>query len=335
MTQPLTLHTGAPITQFNFRALESGDNLDVQEAAQRTNISPGRLGLQPRALTVFLWHAVREVLRGRVEEQGVAQLRSSKTLVEITEEEECVRLRFDDGDEVTARVVLACDGARSACRRLLPSEPDDLLIDEGKSVWRGLAAGLDADGVSTTFKDDAGRIGLVMPAGVGQGSSWTLICDAVAGHSSSSEEARARLAAALPEELDATLRQAIDTSPIIIESKLQTRDFSKPWASAAPRVAFLGDAAHPLRPTGEGTALALEDAWTIGSLAAEAATADAFCTPATLRQYETSRRARVEAVSNAVRLVARRSYEKDAKKLINRKEISTAYEEFPIVCTPL
>ena len=52
-------------------------------------------------------------------------------------------------------------------------------------------------------------------------------------------------------------------------------------------------------------------------------------------QYETSRRARVEAVSNAVRLVARRSYEKDAKKLINRKEISTAYEEFPIVCTPL
>ena len=72
---------------------------------------------------------------------------------------------------LTARVVLACDGARSACRRLLPSEPDDstLLIDEGKSVWRGQAAGLDADGVSTTFKDDAGRTGLVMPAGVGAG----------------------------------------------------------------------------------------------------------------------------------------------------------------------
>ena len=318
------LYTGAPITQFNFRALESGDNLDMQGA-------PSMLS------RIYLWHAVREVLRGRVEEQGVAQLRSSKTLVEMTEEEECVRLRFDDGDEVTARVVLACDGARSACRRLLPSEPDDstLLIDEGKSVWRGQAAGLDADGVSTTFKDDAGRTGLVMPAGVGQGSSWTVICDAVAGHSSSSEEARARLAAALPEKLDATLRQAIDASPIIIESKLQTRDFSKPWASAAPRVAFLGDAAHPLRPTGEGTALALEDAWTIGSLAAEAATADAFCDPATLRQYETSRRARVEAVSNAVRLVARRSYEKGAKKIINRKEVSSAYEEFPIVCTPL
>ena len=33
---------------------------------------------------IYLWHAVREVLRGRVEEQGVAQLRSSKTLVEMT-----------------------------------------------------------------------------------------------------------------------------------------------------------------------------------------------------------------------------------------------------------
>ena len=197
-----------------------------------------------------------------------------------------MRLRFDDGDEVTARVVLACDGARSACRRLLPSEPDDLLLDEGKSAWRGQAVGLDSGREATFYKDDTGRSGLVFPAGAGQGSSWTFIASSVAGRSQSPEEARARLTAALPDELDATLRQAIDASPFLIESKLQTRDFSKPWASATPRVAFLGDAAHPLRPTGEGTALALEDAWTVGSLAAAAETADSFCQPATLRKYE-------------------------------------------------
>lgn len=225
-----------------------------------------------------------------------------------------VRLTFADGEEVAARVVLACDGASSACRRLLPSEPDDLLVDERKSVWRGQALGLDTGGEATFYKDDAGRSGLVFPAGAGQGSSWSLICDSVAGRSGSSEDARARLTAALPEKLDPTLRQAIATSPLIIEGKLQTRDFSKPWASAAPRVAFLGDAAHPLRPTGEGTALALEDAWTVGSLAAAAETIDAFCDPATLRQYETSRRARVEAVSNAVRVAANRFYTKDYGK---------------------
>ena len=37
-----------------------------------------------------------------------------------------------------------------------------------------------------------------------------------------------------------------------------------PYRSPTPRV--LGDAAHPLRPTGEGTALAYEDAWTLGDI---------------------------------------------------------------------
>ena len=234
--------------------------------------------------------------------------------------------------QVEATVVLACDGTRSVCRRLLPSEPDDLLIDEKRSVWRGQATDLDTRGEATFYKDEGGRSGLLFPAGAGQGSSWTFISDSVAGRSQSSDEARARLLASLPAELDATLRHAIDASPLIIEGKLMTRDFSKPWASAAPRVAFLGDAAHPLRPTGEGTALALEDAWTVGSLAASAATASAFCAPKTLREYESSRRARVQAVSDAVRELANRFYEKDVPPVTT---IRGAFKAHPIVCTAL
>ena len=45
----------------------------------------------------------------------------------------------------------------------------------------------------------------MFPAGAGQGASWSLIADSVAGRSQGSEEARARLAAALPAELDAKL----------------------------------------------------------------------------------------------------------------------------------
>ena len=43
-----------------------------------------------------------------------------------------------------------------------------------------------------------------------------------------------------------------------------------------------GDAAHPLRPTGEGTALALEDAWTLGTILGGKEEAD----PSSLREYE-------------------------------------------------
>ena len=338
--------TSAPVTRVSVRTL-GGANLTPAPVRVFMTIVGAlfallrRVGIQRGLLGVHLWHEVREVLRQRAEASG-AVLSPSKTLVEMTEGADAMRLRFDDGDEVAAKVVLACDGVSSACRhellltltltlaltltltlarRLLPSEPDDLLLDEGKSAWRGQAVGLDSGREATFYKDDTGRSGLVFPAGAGQGSSWTFIASSVAGRSQSPEEARARLAAALPDELDATLRQAIDASPFLIESKLQTRDFSKPWASATPRVAFLGDAAHPLRPTGEGTALALEDAWTVGSLAltltlilaltptlsltlnpnpnpnpnqvgslaAVAETADAFCQPATLRKYEAAR----------------------------------------------
>ena len=282
--------TSAPVTRVSVRTL-GGANLTPAPVRVFMTIVGAlfallrRVGIQRGLLGVHLWHEVREVLRQRAEASG-AVLSPSKTLVEMTEGADAMRLRFDDGDEVAAKVVLACDGVSSACRRLLPSEPDDLLIDERKSVWRGQAVGLDAGREATFYKDDTGRSGLVFPAGAGQGSSWTFTANTIAGRSQSPEEARARLAAALPDELDATLRQAIDASPFLIEGKLQTRDWSKPWASATPRVAFLGDAAHPLRPTGEGTALALEDAWTVGSLAAAAETADSFCQPATLRKYE-------------------------------------------------
>ena len=357
--------TGEPVTRISLRSL-GGANLTpapVRAFMAIVGVLFGllrRVGIRRGLTRTHLWHDVREVLRQRVQARGIA-LRPSMKLVTISQPPEIaelaegepkadgfVRLGFEDGEEVAARLVLACDGASSACRRLLTSEPDDLLLDEGKSVWRGQALDLDTGGEATFYKDETGRSGLVFPAGAGQGSSWSLICNSVAGRSASSEEARARLTAALPTKLDRTLRQAIDSSPLVIEGKLQTRNFTKPWASATPRVAFLGDAAHPLRPTGEGTALALEDAWTLGSLAVAAESTDDFCDPVTLRQYEALRGARVEAVSNAVRIAANRFYAKgdgetsgDELRLEDLNtpgtvnSVDQAFKAHPLVCKPL
>ena len=109
-------------------------------------------------------------------------------------------------------------------------------------------------------------------------------------------------------------------------------DFSQPWASAAPRVAYLGDAAHPLRPTGEGTALAFEDAWTLGDLLCRAAAAE----PASLRAFEEARRERVRAISEAVKASANRFY--DASEPVSpsmSRSIPAAMKEHPMSYTRL
>jgi len=204
---------GAPVTSVSLRSLGGASLTPAPVRAFMAVVGwlfrlLRRAGVQRGLTRAHLWHDVRDVLRERVVARGVV-LRPSKTLVELREGADAVQLRFGDGDEVEAAVVLACDGTRSACRQLLPSEPDDLLVDENKSVWRGQARGLDTNGAATFYKDDEGRSGLVFPAGAGQGSSWTFISASVAGRSRSSDDARARLAAALPRELDATLRGAI------------------------------------------------------------------------------------------------------------------------------
>lgn len=69
-----------------------------------------------------------------------------------------------------------------------------------------------------------------------------------------------------------------------------------PGFHAQGRVAWLGDAAHPMRPyLAQGAAMALEDAWTLGELAQGAAPAD---WPAVLARYaglRWERNARVQA----------------------------------------
>ena len=56
---------------------------------------------------------------------------------------------------------------------------------------------------------------------------------------------------------------------IAIEHKLFARDFDRTWNSSYDGLAYVGDAAHPVRPTGEGIALALVDAKVLGEVVAK------------------------------------------------------------------
>ncbi|KAJ1631144.1 hypothetical protein T492DRAFT_1144134 [Pavlovales sp. CCMP2436] len=242
----------------------------------------------------------------------------------------------DDGSFVSVRasLVLACDGVRSAAREAAPCGPRaaEVLIDDAKTVWRGLAPSIDVQGVATFFKEDperpestqGGRMALLFPAGSGKGASWTVTAPALSGHSRDPAHARARLLEALGADgtgagvegdggkggarLDGLLARALAASTSVVEHRLVSRNWSQAWPSAVARLAYLGDAAHPLRPTGEGIALALEDAWTLGKLAADAPSSEAFLQPKTLRAYEATRLNRVRAISEATSAGARASY---------------------------
>ena len=98
-----------------------------------------------------------------------------------------------------------------------------------------------------------------------------------------SHQQRERLLA-VTADCDDILKRAINDSPIIIENKLQARDFELLWESSYDSRVYIGHAAHPVRPTVEGTALAFEDAKVLGDMTAK----HGLCVEA-LRSYEDAR----------------------------------------------
>lgn len=220
----------------------------------------------------------------------------------------------ETGEEtkVRAKYIFACDGDKSKVRSILPNEPD-ILLAEDKSVWRGMAPNIDTSGVATYYRGEsdsnsAGRSGLIFPGGKNAGSSWTLISDAEDKRSTSDEESRKRVLKVIESmgtdsDNYKRFKQVIDNSAIIIENKLHVRDFDKPWESSYDGLIYIGDSAHPVRPTGEGTALAFEDANVLGKVISKYGLGIEA-----LREYENERYESVKLISEEVRARAQNFY---------------------------
>jgi 2-polyprenyl-6-methoxyphenol hydroxylase-like FAD-dependent oxidoreductase len=286
-----------------------------------------------------LWHDVRVVLRQHTEElytsddsKSKAALinlnlnleyiqslspgssRSSSSQDDDEARFELIFKNVESGEEMKVRTkyVFACDGTNSKVRSILPNEPD-ILLSENKSVWRGMAPNIPTS--TATFyrgqpaSDTAGRSALIFPGGKNAGSSWTVISDVEDGRANTDEESRRRVLKVVEtmgtnSENYKRMKQVIDDSNIIIENKLQVRDFDKPWESSYDGLIYIGDSAHPVRPTGEGTALAFEDANVLGQVVSKYGLG-----VKALRQYENERYEPVKAISEKVRTGAQNFYE--------------------------
>ena len=273
------------------------------------------------------WHDVRTALATRVQEVcGEDTLRLDCRLTSLSEATvgDGFTLTFESGAAVEARVVLACDGTRSSVRELAPrgARGEQVLVDEGKSVWRGIAPGADLKGACTFLRDmkraPNGALAITRPAGGKEGgTSWAVTAPKVEGYARTSDEARKRLRTVLPQLAKdappdaplAKLLRCIDASPVIIENRLKVRTFgehSPPFCSALNGVTFLGDAAHPVRPTGEGVTLAFQDAWQLGAIVK--ASPDLLPNADMLRCYEAASLPRVRHISEKVRAIANAMY---------------------------
>jgi 2-polyprenyl-6-methoxyphenol hydroxylase-like FAD-dependent oxidoreductase len=323
--------TGVPVTSVEFKPMDvTKSNDDSNEGIKGVIMSRFVLKavsffyrILRRAITyVHLWHDVRSVLADHAKEVYSAtnskEGSSSDALIELNCNLESIQplsnpTNNEDGPrfEITfenqekklhAKYVFACDGTNSRVRSLLPDEPD-ILLSENKSVWRGVAPNVQSFGKAIFYRGaNDGRSALVFPGGKDAGSSWTVISNAKPGKSQTREEARERLLA-VTTGCDDILKRAIGDSPIIIENKLQVRDFELPWESSYDGLVYIGDAAHPVRPTGEGTALAFEDAKVLGDMVAK----HGLCVEA-LRLYEDARYEPVKEISEKVRAAAQSFY---------------------------
>lgn len=300
------------------------------------------------------WHAFRGSLRRGVQRVGSELgysmddlIRPNTSLISVdpVSKTDRVLLTFSDGTEVAASAVLACDGTFSTVRKSLDQFEDQrsngmndgkkpTLINEEKTVFRGTAPNIAPGGIGT-FYATVGVTGSVFPAGrTTDGSAISVIVPtSLDGRAVDTDDARTRLKenlAKLDAPIDKDFMEVIDDVDNMIEHKLYSRDVVTypSLASGYDRISYFGDAAHPLRPTGEGVSVAMEDAWTIGHLVGTSE--KGIISPGLFRKYENVRQDRVNAICIAVRDLAESYYDDNDQENTNneakeKKKVKTNY----------
>lgn len=219
------------------------------------------------------------------------RVRLAARLVAIDETADAVTAVLEDGERLSGDVLVGADGLKSRVRIHLFGEqepkftgvqgwrtvfprsalPEGLPAAEGLCIWMGR----NRSATMYPIRDDLVYSGAFAPAAEIHEESWT------------SEGGIEQLRAAFTGACDA-IQATID----VIEKSAQTlfltslfyRDPLPSWSRG--RITLLGDAAHPCPPsTGQGAAMAIEDAYTLAACLSKPGADIA----AALREYEQRR----------------------------------------------
>lgn len=232
---------------------------------------------------------LHQALLTRMAEGG---LHIGKRCVAVEQQADCVLLRFEDGSERQADLVVGADGIHSVVR-------DALVADEprfsGQSMYRGLIPAerlpafaadpkvrlwLGPEQHCVCYPVSGGRLisfGATAPAGDWSTESWTAegdVAELAETYDGWTEEVRS-----LVQATDSVGRWALhDRTPL------------ERWTSG--RISVLGDAAHPMLPfMAQGANQAVEDAMVLTACLRESGLDDI---PGALARYEQVRKPRTE-----------------------------------------
>ena len=178
-----------------------------------------------------------------------------------------VILKFGNGAQTEAGLVIGSDGIRSAVRKCLGLGCK--LTSRGYVVWRGMsridapdeirALGLERDGDFSESYGHGQRFG-ILRLGAGRVHWYATANSSVRSAGLAGREEVMQIFSAW----HSPIPDLIQGSESIIRARVQDRLSSLPWSKGA--VALLGDAAHPISPDfGQGACLAIEDAVVLAS----------------------------------------------------------------------
>lgn len=209
-----------------------------------------------------------DLMDGLVKAFGTERCEMGKALASLTQGDNRVELRFEDGSTAEADIAIGVDGLRSVIRDILFDTPEPEF--SGHVAWRALIPG-DKLGPRATERTNVNHIGAGQNL-VTYPVRGTKLVNLVAltradGWVEESWNAKAR-----PAELAAVFEGWTDyvTEAIAAIGEddlyrwgLFIRSPLKQWVKG--RVALLGDAAHPMLPyMGQGASSAIEDAVVLG-----------------------------------------------------------------------
>mmetsp|Transcript_8651 Transcript_8651/g.28416 ORF Transcript_8651/g.28416 Transcript_8651/m.28416 type:complete len:334 (+) Transcript_8651:475-1476(+) len=211
----------------------------------------------------------------------------------LEEGEGGVHLRFENGKEVRARVLVGADGINSVVRAGTVCDGPPVFRDT--MTWRGRFSG-------TTMQDMGFKEGVEFVMVAGEGKNFTLVhLDSSVCWGGTSEWPadnprpdpgaggvdKYKRALGLMEGMPDFCRKSVElTDPdAIVEYAIWDRDPSDKWGEGP--VTLLGDAAHPMRPSmGMGTQTTLADAVALGDSLGSAWDKGTEEVCAALREYE-------------------------------------------------